>query len=126
MSRKATPITLLAVAAMTLAAHAADWPQWGGHDSRNMVSDEKGMPTSFKPGKKKAGSEEIDMSTTENCLWAVKLGSQTYGTPTVANGRVFVGTNNESPRSPKHQGDRGLVMSFDEKTGAFKWQLDAT
>ena len=125
MSMKATSNTLLAIAAMTVVTHAADWPQWGGSDSRNMVSAEKGMPTTFNPGKKKAGSEEIDMSTTENCLWAAKLGSQTYGTPTVANGRVFVGTNNESPRSPKHQGDRGLVMCFDEKTGAFKWQLVA-
>ena len=43
-----------------------DWPQWGGHDTRNMVSDEKGMPTTFNPGKKKAGSEEIDIIDTQD------------------------------------------------------------
>lgn len=117
--------SLLAVFGMTFAVRAADWPQWGGTNVRNMVSSEKGMPIKLNPGKKKSGSEEIDMATTENCLWVAKLGSQSYGTVTVANGRVFVGTNNESPRSPKHQGDRGIVMCFDEKTGAFKWQLVA-
>ena len=117
--------TLLALAAFGTMAHAADWPQWGGTNIRNMVSSEKGVPTKFNPGKKKADSEEIDMSTTENCLWVAKLGSQSYGTVTVSNGKVYVGTNNESPRSPKHQGDRGIVMCFDEKTGAFKWQLVA-
>ena len=117
--------TLLALAAIGTMAHAADWPQWGGTNIRNMVSSEKGIPTKFNPGKKKAGSEEIDLSTTENCLWVAKLGSQSYGTVTVSNGKVYVGTNNESPRSAKHQGDRGIVMCFDEKTGAFKWQLTA-
>lgn len=122
---KSIHYSLLAVVGMTLSVRAADWPQWGGTNTRNMVSTEKGMPVKFNPGKKKAGSEEIDMSTTENCLWVAKLGSQSYGTVTVANGRVFVGTNNESPRAAKHQGDRGIVMCFDEKTGAFKWQLVA-
>lgn len=106
-------------------ANAGDWTQWGGHNSRNFISSEKGMPVSFDPGKKKAGSEDIDMATTKNCLWVAKLGSQAYGTCTVSNGKIFVGTNNESPRSPKHIGDRGIVMCFDEKTGAFKWQLAA-
>lgn len=133
MSTKTTLLTFaaagLGVASLLLAKDAAaptgDWPQWGGINERNFVSGEKGMPVKMNPGKKKAGSEDIDMSTTENCLWVTKLGSQSYGTCTVSNGRIFVGTNNENPRSPKHIGDRGIVMCFDEKTGAFKWQLAA-
>ena len=122
---KAIQYTLLTITACGMMAQAADWPQWGGTNTRNMISTEKGLPVKFNPGKKKAGSEDIDLATTENCLWVAKLGSQSYGTVTVSNGRVFVGTNNESPRNPKHQGDRGIVMCFDEKTGAFKWQLVA-
>jgi outer membrane protein assembly factor BamB len=118
-------LTALAALAATSALNAADWTQWGGGNTRNMVSAEKGLPTKFNPGKTKKGTEEIDMATTENCAWVAKLGSSSYGTVTIANGRVFVGTNNESPRSPKHQGDRGIVMCFDEKTGAFKWQIVA-
>ena len=38
-------------------------------------------------------------------------------------GKVFIGTNNEPPRDPKHQGDRSILLCFDEKTGAFLWQL---
>jgi outer membrane protein assembly factor BamB len=63
------------------------------------------------------------LATTEKVKWVTKLGSQTYGNPTVANGRVFVGTNNETPRDPKHQGDRGIVYCLDEETGEFYWQL---
>lgn len=142
-----TKPTLILAAALvaTASLHAADYPQWGGSNNRNMVSDEKGLPIDFDPGKKygpkaapkeagrlrpnaeaanKApGAEDIDMSTTKNCLWVAKLGSQTYGTPMIANGQVYVGTNNESPRDSKSVGDRGVVMVFDEYTGEFKWQL---
>src|SRR5207249_2358507 len=37
--------------------------------------------------------------------------------------KVFVGTNNDSPRDPQHPGDRSILMVFDEKTGEFLWQL---
>ena len=52
-----------------------------------------------------------------------KLGSQAYGNPTVADGKVYVGTNNEVPRDRENVGDRGILMCFDEKTGEFLWQL---
>ena len=41
----------------------------------------------------------------------------------VSGGKVFIGTNNENPRDPQHQGDRSILMCFDEKTGDFLWQL---
>ena len=102
---------------------ANDWPQWGGTQNRNMYSPSKGLPSQFDPGKPKSGSEEIDLATTKNVKWAAKVGSQSYGNVTVAGGKVFIGTNNESPRDPKHQGDRSILMCFDEKTGEFLWQL---
>lgn len=102
---------------------AADWPMWGRTTSRNFYSPEKGIPTDFEPGRMKRGTEEVDPATTQNIKWVAKLGSQAYGNPTVSGGRVFVGTNNESPRNPLHKGDRGIVMCFDEKTGEFLWQL---
>ena len=101
----------------------ADWPQWGGSSHNNMASAEKGIPLEMDPGKKKKGSEEIDLATTKNVKWVAKIGSQSYGTPTVGEGKVLIGTNNESPRDSKHQGDRGILMCFDEKDGSFLWQL---
>ena len=115
-------------AAMTacglVSSGGADWPAWGGHDlGRNMYAKATGLPDSFNAGKTKSGSDEIDLKTTKNVKWAVKLGSQSYGNPTVYKGKVFVGTNNESPRDPRHVGDRSILMCFDEKTGEFLWQL---
>ncbi len=115
----AVALGLLSVVSLS----AADWPQWGGTPARNMYSPEKGIPSSFNPGKFKRGTDEVDLSTTDNVKWAAKLGSQSYGNVTVSNGRVFVGTNNETPRDTQHEGDRSILMCFDEKTGELLWQL---
>jgi len=116
-------LSLLVVGLLPLLVSAADWPMWGRNASRNMVSPETGLPSSFDPGRYKGNSEEIDLSTTKNVRWVAKLGSQAYGNPAVAGGKIFVGTNNESPRNPARKGDRGVVMAFDEQTGKFLWQL---
>src|SRR5688572_28831001 len=107
-------------------AFAADWPQWGGTPVRHMYSPEQRLPATFDPGKFKQGTEEVDLKTTKNVKWVAKLGSQSYGNVTVAGGKVFVGTNNETPRDPQHTGDRSVMMVFDEKTGEFLWQLIIT
>jgi outer membrane protein assembly factor BamB len=113
----------LAACALPITVKGADWPFWGRDASRNMVSAEKGLPTAFDAGRYKGSTEEIDMATTKNVKWVVKLGSQSYGNPTVAGGKVYIGTNNESPRDPKLTGDRAVLMCLDEKTGKFLWQL---
>jgi outer membrane protein assembly factor BamB len=102
---------------------SSDWPQWGGTPSRNMVSNAKNIPSTFNPGKWDDDIEDFTAVGRENVLWVFKLGSQTYGNATVANGRVYVGTNNEVPRNKAIIGDRGIVMAIDEKTGKFLWQL---
>lgn len=89
---------------------SSDWPQWGGTSDRNMVSTMKGLPTSW------------DINTKANVKWMATLGSQTYGNPVVAAGKVFVGTNNEGLRNPKEGGDRGVLMAFRESDGQFLWQ----
>src|SRR5512134_172021 len=80
---------------------AADWPQWGGTLDRNMYSPSKGLPDRFEPGKFKSGTSDVDLTTTKNVRWVAKLGSQSYGNVTVAQGRVLVGTNNDTVRDPQ-------------------------
>ena len=105
-------------------ASGQDWPRWGGNDpGRNMYAPAKGLPDRVDPGKFKSGTEDVDMATTKNVKWVSKLWSQSYGNVSVANGRVYVGTNNDSARDLQHQGDRSILMVFDEKTGEFLWQL---
>ncbi|MEK6300776.1 MAG: PQQ-binding-like beta-propeller repeat protein [Acidobacteriota bacterium] len=87
-----------------------DWPMWGGTPDRNMVSNLKGMPTSW------------DVKTKKNVKWVATMGSQSYGNPVVAGGQVYVGTNNEALRDPKQGGDRGVLMCFRETDGEFMWQ----
>src|SRR3954453_4906316 len=95
---------------------ANDWPGWGGPTkSRNMYSPEKGLPDRFEPGKFKKGTDDVDMATTKNVKWVPKPGSQSYGNVTVAGGKVFIGTNNDSPHDPKVQGDRSILLCLDEK-----------
>lgn len=104
---------------------ADDWPQWGGRDGRNMVSAESGLPESFEPGQKSPSGGGIDLATTRNVKWVARLGSAAYGNPTVAGGRVLVGTDDltvtADPRFRRTRG--GMVKCFDEATGKLLWQL---
>ena len=99
------------VFAMSFFSTAGDQAQWGQRFSRNMISDEKNLPESFDP------------VTGKNIRWFVEVGTETHGTPMVAGGKVFIGTNNNRPRDPRQKGDRGVLMCFDERDGRFLWQL---
>ena len=85
---------------------SGDWPMWGGTPDRNMISNMKGLPTSW------------DVKNKKNVKWVAQLGSQTYGNVVVAGGIVFVGTNNEGLRDPKITGDKGILMAFRESDGS--------
>ncbi len=53
------------------------------------------------------------------------LGSETYGNPTVANGKVYVGTNNGAgylKTTYPNTLDLGVLLCFNEKDGKFLWQ----
>ena len=102
-------LALIVVVLLTSVA-SADWPMWGGTPSRNMVSSMKGLPT------------EWDVKSGKNVKWVAELGSQSYGNPSVGDGVVLIGTNNEGLRDPKQPGDRGVVMAFREADGEFLWQ----
>jgi outer membrane protein assembly factor BamB len=107
--------TLVGVSCLIMAPgiplDAADQPQWGQAWSRNMISAERGLPDSFDP------------KTGRNIRWTARLGTETHSTPVVAGGRIYIGTNNGEPRDPKHDGDRGVLMCFDERNGNLLWQL---
>jgi outer membrane protein assembly factor BamB len=112
------------MAAATDPALSADWPQWGGGATRNMAAAEVNLPVAFVPGKKSADGLGIDLATTENVRWAARLGTETYSSPTVAGGRVFIATNDRSVRDSRcAPTGGGLLMCLDEATGRLLWQL---
>lgn len=99
----------------TLKVQTGDWPSWGGTPYRNNTPAAKDIP------------ETWDLDTGENVLWVADLGSQTYGNPVVANGKVYVGTNNGNgyiKRFPSNV-DLGCLVCIDEKTGDFLWQASS-
>ena len=119
--RFATVGWLLAAGLLCSPAAGGNWPQWCGRDSKNLVTDAKGLPERFDPGEVRKGKTPREPSA--NVLWTARLGSQTYGGPVVAGGRIFVGTNNDHPRNGKHRGNRGVLMCLRESDGKLLWQL---
>lgn len=89
-----------------------DWPQWAGWSHRNNTPAGENIPT------------EWDISSGKNIKWTAKLGSQSYGNPVVANGQVYVGTNNGAGYLARYPAtvDLGCLLCFDEETGKFLWQ----
>ena len=99
----------------------SDLVMFGGTPGRNMINAvDKNIPAKPDPNDDKV------------LKWKADLGSLSYGGPTIANGKVFVGTNNSHPRNPRDtkktmEGDvepidKGILMCFDEATGNFLWQ----
>jgi outer membrane protein assembly factor BamB len=107
--------SLLSFTALALAQppSSGDWPMFGGTPSRNLVCPSaKNLPVEWT----------VEAGKQQNVKWVAQLGTMSYGVPVVAGGRVFVGTNNGTPRDPAVKGQRGVLMCFDEATGKFLWQ----
>ena len=113
-----TPVLSRPPAAASQAA--SDIAMFGGGPSRNMVNlTEKHVPTDW------------DVQSGANIKWKAKVGSRAY-TLTVSGGKVFVGTNNSSPRNPRDTRkrkdgkidaiDKSVLMCFDAASGNLLWQ----
>ncbi len=115
---------LIITAVCSAHLNSADWPQWGGTQVRNMVSNEVDLPATFERGRTQGG--KVDLATTKNVRWVATLGTNAYGNPTVADGRVFVGTDaNSIGDDPRFNATNpaGVEKCFAESDGSLLWQL---
>jgi outer membrane protein assembly factor BamB len=89
-----------------------DWNQWAGSSERNNTPDVKNIP------------HEWDIDSGKDIKWVARLGSQTYGNPVIANGQVYVGTNNGAGWLKRYPPDvdLGCLLAFRESDGQFLWQ----
>ena len=87
---------------------------FGGTTARNMANTlDKNIPTTWN-------AEEGKL---KNVKWIAEVGNYCYGGPVVADGKVFVGTNNQRPRDKNVKGLKAVLMAFDEADGKFLWQI---
>ena len=120
VSPASAEVTSIAPAAEATGPGGGDFKAWGRDSSNNMMSPASSISIDITSGEV---GDDGEVTGAKGAKWVAKLGSQAYGTPTIHQGRVIVGTNNEEPRLESVQGDRGIVMSFDEQSGDFQWQL---
>ena len=107
MRTKSNLLFLILSGIVSLPLVSQDWPMWGGTAQRNLVSAMKNLPESW------------DVQSGKNIKWKAQIGSTSYGNPVVADGKIFLGTNNGNPRNPEIEGDKGVLMCFRESDGKF-------
>jgi outer membrane protein assembly factor BamB len=110
MRMKGNILFLMLSGIASLPLVSQDWPMWGGTAQRNMTSAMKNLP------------EFWDVKNGKNIKWKAQIGSTSNGNPVVADGKIFLGTNNENPKNPEITGDKGVLMCFRESDSKFLWQ----
>ena len=108
----------------TMKVGRLDWPQWGGWSGRNNTPLGRNIPTSWDVGEFDDDTGAWKKGTGRNIKWVARLGTNSHGTPVVAGGRVFLGTNNGAARVKRFPEtvDLGCLVCFRESDGAFLWQ----
>jgi hypothetical protein len=101
-----------------------NWSQWCGSGERNNTPTGVNIPTQWEVGEFDYRTGDWDNSTAENIKWVAELGSRSYGSAVVYDGKVFTGSNNTAAyleRFPPEV-DLGCLMCFDANDGKFLWQ----
>jgi len=116
-------VLLSAFLASTLSV--ADWPQWGGSPQRNNAPDAKNIPHHWNVGKFDRKTGDWLRESAENILFVAKLGSQSYGTPVISDGKIYCATNNGAGYLDRYPAERdlGCLLCFAQSDGRFLWQL---
>ncbi len=98
-----------AFAALTLASHAADWPQFRGLRASG-VDDTRPLPTTW------------NMETGQNVRWQTPLPGLGHASPVIAGDRIFVATAIGPSDNELKVGLYGDIEPVKEN-GAYQWRL---
>lgn len=102
-----------------------EWLQWGGSPTRNNVSAATGLPSEWSLGELDDKTGAWDRAGSKNIKWVARLGTESYGSPVIARGKVFCATNNGAgylKRYPSNV-DLGCLLAFRQSDGQFLWQF---
>src|SRR5262245_54322717 len=67
---------------------SGDWAQWGGGPQRNNTPEVSNLPTEWNVGGFDPKTGAWKKEKAKNIKWVARLGSQSYGNPVVADGKV--------------------------------------
>ena len=113
-------VAVVSFLTLAVSAHGADWPMLGRDSSRNAVSPEK-VPLFRWQTEQRDGDGALEQHAW-NVLWQARLGGASFAPPVIAEGLVWVGTNNYHPRDPRVKDDFAVLMCFRASEGRFLWQ----
>jgi len=101
-----------------------EWPQWGGSSVRNNTPVARCLPAEWEVGEFDSDTNEWVSGSGRNIVWTSRLGSQSYGNPVIAGGKVYVGTNNSAGWIKRYPADvdLGCLLCFNLEDGEFLWQ----
>ena len=122
--------TLLANSILICLAATAPWALVGETPpgegtSRNNVAQAKGLPSKWDVGKFDRKTGAWQPGDDKQIRWVARLGGECYASPVVADGKVFVATNNGAGYLPRYPAkvDLGCLLCFSAADGRFLWQL---
>lgn len=125
---KLTPLVgILLIGMCHLPLFAADWPMSGRDTTRNAVSDEKHPPLRWVVGDFDRKAMQWNDEKAKNIKWHARLGNFTFGSPIVANGQVYIGTNGSGGhvKSDPYTLRHGYLLCFRADDGKFLWRYVA-
>jgi len=120
-----TSWTAAAEGPLAVPALSGDCPQWGGSPQRNNTPDGSNIPAEWNVGEFDRKTGDWLKESAKNIKWVARLGTTTYGTPVIADGKVFCATNNGGGRLQRYPAevDLGCLLCFRQAEGGFLWQL---
>ncbi|MEN6498293.1 MAG: PQQ-binding-like beta-propeller repeat protein [Thermoguttaceae bacterium] len=103
------------------------WLQWGGSPERNNASGAKGLVTEWNVGEFDPTTGQWQRESAKHIKWVAKLGSESYGSPVIAAGKVFCATNNGAGYLKRYPTsvDLGCLLAFRQDSGQFLWQFSS-
>lgn len=101
-----------------LPTQGADWPMLGRDGTRNAVSSETGGPTLWRVEER---SEKLVIRPSYGIRWAAPLGWQTYSSPVVSGGLVWIGTTSVKQGVDVH----GVLKCFRISDGKQVYEYDS-
>ena len=100
---------------------ADDWPMLGRDGSRNSVSPEKNPPTVWSVEQPDKGRL---IRAARGVRWSTPLGSETYSSPVVAGGFVWIGTN-DNKKSLSGSMPNSVLKCFRASDGAQVYEYNS-